>query len=102
YQERPVRDMAVLRFLPALKTLTVDCDIVDLSLLTELPNLRTLSFSSRVCEDYRPLSRCTQLQHLHLSLSVHWPETEGLEKLQQLESLTPTGNLLVFARGLTF
>jgi hypothetical protein len=102
YQERPVRDMAVLRFLPALQTLTVDCDIVDLSLLSELPNLRTLTFNSPICEDYRPLARCTGLQHLHLSLAVHWPEIEGLENLQQLETLTLSGNLLVFTRGLTF
>jgi hypothetical protein len=102
HNERPVRDMAVLRFLPALEDLTIGCEIADLSLLTELPALRALSFSSPVCEDYRPLARCTQLRRLTLSLGVHWPEVAGLENLQLLESLELSGNLLVFPKGITF
>lgn len=102
YLERPVRDMAVLRFLPALETLAVDCHVPDLSLLAELPGLRTLNFHSPVCEDYRPLARCTQLRSLWLTFGVHWPAVEGLEKLQQLEDLTLGGNLLVLPGGTVF
>ena len=102
YQERPVRDISVIRFLTALETLSISCDIPDISLVAELPALRALSLHSPLCEDYRPLARCTGLRSLTLSLGVPWPEVAGIEKLQQLETLVLGGNLLVFERGISF
>jgi hypothetical protein len=100
--ERPIRDMAVLRFMPALKELSIDAEIADISLLAELPNLRVLGLGTPLCEDFRPLARCRKLRSLSLSLRVPWPEVAGLESLQQLESLHLRGNLLVFPPGLVF
>ncbi|HEV7401851.1 MAG TPA: hypothetical protein VGO11_02950 [Chthoniobacteraceae bacterium] len=102
YKDRPARDIAVLRFMPALTKLTINTYIADLSLLAELPNLRDLTFTSPVCEDFRPLARCTWLRRLRLNFGVPWPEVAGLETLQQLEFLGLCGNLLVLPPGLVF
>ena len=102
FQNRPIRDIAVLRFLPALESLNISCDIADPSLLADLPSLRSLGFYSPVCEDFRPLARCTQLRFLSVTFGCHWPEVAGLEKLRQLESLTLCGNLLVLPPGLVY
>ncbi|HEV7403295.1 MAG TPA: hypothetical protein VGO11_10225 [Chthoniobacteraceae bacterium] len=100
--ERPIRDIAVLRFMPALTELTINADIPDISLVAELPNLCSLGLGSPLCEDFRPIARCRNLRFLSLSLRAPWPEVSGLETLQQLESLHLTGNLLVFPPGLVF
>ena len=102
YKDRPVRDISAVRFLKGVEALSLRCDFTDLSPVVELPNLRSLSLISPVCEDYRLLARCTGLRCLSLSFGVHWPELDGIETLQQLEELSLTGNLLVFPKGLTF
>jgi hypothetical protein len=99
--DRPVRDLSVLRFLP-LQKLQVKCDAADAAVFADLPHLRELSFDSPVCEDLRPIARCTGLRRLSLTFGLPWPEVDGLETLQQLEALHLTGNLLVFRPGLTF
>src|SRR6266446_6986537 len=53
YRERPVRDIAVLRFFTALEILDVACDVADISLLAELPALRELTVCVAPCEDFR-------------------------------------------------
>ena len=102
YRDRPVRDLSVLRFMPWLESLNVMADIPNLDVLDVLPNLVSLSFSSPVCRDYRPITRCKKLRTLSLTFGVHWPEVDGLETLSELESLTLSGNLLVFPRGIVF
>lgn len=105
--ERPLRDIKALRFLPNLETLQLhSTQVADLSPLTELPNLRVLHLGSRTCEDFRPLSRCLQLRELtlvfwraYLLPDSSWPDLTGLDTLVQLESLSLEGNLLAFERG---
>jgi hypothetical protein len=103
YHGRPVRDVQALRFLTALEDVRLTrVEVLDLGPLAEMPKLRVLHLHSMNCDDYRPLMHCVHLQELSLTLGVHWPEVAGLETLEQLESLSLTGNLLVFERGLTW
>lgn len=102
YNSRPLRDLAVLRFLPQLETLKVSGQISDVSVLAELPRLRELRLHATTCEDFRVLGRCATLRTLDLGLACHWPEIGGLEMLQDLEIFSLSGNLLVFPRGLVF
>ena len=103
YNQRPVRDLQALRFLTALEEVQLrGVEVSDLAPLTELPKLRVLDLHSTNCEDYRPLAHCKQLRELTLALGVNWPEVAGLEALDQLETLVLQGNLLAFARDLTW
>jgi len=106
YHDRPVRDLAVLRFLPNLERVDTGGG-VDLGVLAELPKLRDLVLGH--CEDYRAVARCRQLRTLTI---VHWrqytrgvsmwPDFTGLEQLEQLEMLTLEGNLLAFRAPVTW
>lgn len=101
YNERQIRDLKAVRFLPAVESFSLhNSEVTDLTPLTDLPGLRTLLFGGVICDDYTPIARCTQLKDLSLSFAVHWPEVAGLEQLSQLEKLTLKGNLLAFKRGL--
>jgi hypothetical protein len=106
FNERPIRDLKAFGFLSELEEFKMSCEATDVSIFTTLPKLRVLHFGSADCEDFSPLAGCRQLRELALSLSKsgvrvgsHWPNVKGLEQLQQLESLSLTGNLLAFARG---
>src|ERR1043166_10004704 len=60
HDDRPIRDIQVLRFLPHLEEVQLRyCEVNDLSPLTELPAMRKLDLLSRTCSDFRPLARCT-------------------------------------------
>lgn len=108
--ERPVRDLTALKFLPNLENLSAgDNDVTDLSVLAEMPKLRVLSFGGRKCEDYRPLARCPQLRELSIVFwrayyksCPLWPDFTGLDQLEQLEALTLEGNLLALPRGIAW
>jgi hypothetical protein len=99
---RPVRNIAALRFLPFLETLRLaSCEVEDISPLSVLTNLQTLHFGSFECADFRPLAHCRALVELQLSLVKPWPEVDGLSDLACLNALSLKGNLLVF-EGATF
>jgi hypothetical protein len=101
HDSRPIRDLQVLRFLTGLEEVHLyHCEVDDVSPLADLPNLRSLHFSSSTCRDLRPLARCTKLWNLQLKLLRHWPDVRGLEDLPELESLLLHGNLLVFERAI--
>lgn len=109
FEHRPIRDLKAFRFLTALEHLVLNVEATDLSPLLDLPRLRILSFSSLVCEDYRPLARCASLRELTLNphynihrAPVNWPDVSGLENLTQLECLHLTGNLLAFKPGIAW
>ncbi|MBI3416661.1 MAG: hypothetical protein HY043_15320 [Verrucomicrobia bacterium] len=110
HDERPVRDIAALRFFLNLESVHLNgVEVADLSALAELPRLRSLRLSTSKCEDYRPLARCTQLRELQLTFwrtyfkpTTLWPDLTGLEQLRQLEVLTLEGNLLAFERGVAW
>ncbi len=100
HDERPIRDLQVLRFFPQLETVHLQhTEITDVSPLAELPRLRALHFSSFTCRDLRPIARCTGLHDLQLKLLKHWPDVQGLSDLPAVESLLLEGNLLVFERA---
>ena len=108
--ERPVRDFTALKFLPNLEILSAnDSEVTDLSVLAEMPRLRVLSFGGRQCEDYRPLARCAHLRELsivfwraYFKSCPLWPDFTGLDRLDQLESLSLEGNLLALPRGIAW
>jgi hypothetical protein len=102
YSTRIIRDIAILRYLPHVEEVLVNGDIPDCAVFAELPRLRGLSFGSRVCDDYRPIARCTGLRSLSLTIGRHWPEVSGLERLELLEGISLKGNLLVFPPGTTY
>lgn len=100
YNQRPIRDLKVLRFATALDNLSLhNLQVADISPLLELSRLRVLTFSSHLCEDLGPLGRLSQLRELTLELLPNWPALAGLEQLSQLEFLSLKGNLLAFAPG---
>jgi hypothetical protein len=108
--DRPIRDFSVFRFLPNLESFSVnDCEVTDLSVLAEFPRLRVLTLSTRKCEDYRPLARCAHLRELAITFwrpyykfCPLWPDFTGLDRLDQLESLSLEGNLLALPRGIAW
>ena len=98
--DRPIRDLQVLRFLPSLELVQLhSSEVSDVSPLAELPRLHTLHFSSSTCRDLRPLGRCAGLRDLQLKLIKHWPDVRGIAGLPHVESLLLEGNLLVFERA---
>jgi hypothetical protein len=100
HDDRPIRDIQVLRFLPHLEEVQLRyCEVNDLSPLTELPAMRKLDLLSRTCSDFRPLARCTALRDLQIEFIKHWPRVEGLADLPNVETLRLKGNLLAFERA---
>jgi hypothetical protein len=110
YNERPIRDLKAFTFLTELEDLKIGgCEAADVSVLATLPKLRVLHFGSADCEDLSPLAGCRQLRELGLTLGKSgfrigtlWPNVKGLEQLEQLETLSLSGNLLAFASGVTW
>jgi hypothetical protein len=99
YSERPLRDLQAFQFLN-LEALDLSwCDATDLTPISKLANLRRFTFRSSECRDFRPLAECRNLRHLNLSFTVPWPEVAGLERLENLEELILSGNLLAFGAG---
>jgi hypothetical protein len=101
-EDRPVRDIKVLQFFPVEDLRLNRVEVADISVLTQMPRLRSLHLGSLICEDLRPLANCTQLKELYLTLHKHWPNVTGLERLTQLEVLSLTGNLLAFEAGISW
>lgn len=99
YSDRPIQDLKAFQFLDLESLDLTSCEASDLSPVARIPNLRSFTFSSAECLDFRPLGECAKLRYLNLTFSVPWPEVAGLERLQDLEELHLTGNLLAFAPG---
>jgi hypothetical protein len=110
YNERPIRDLKAFTFLTELEDLRLNnCEVTDLSVFATLPKLGVLHFASADCEDFSALAGCRQLRELGLTLGksvfrvgTNWPNVQGLEQLEQLETLALSGNLLAFAPGVTW
>jgi len=111
HTDRPIRDLSVLRFMPAIEelVLTFCFEGEDLSPLPDMPALRKLAIgyqgtvrTNAHCRDYTPLARCSGLRDLLLSFAVHWPDFTGVGDLTQLDTLSLTGNLLALPHGVSF
>jgi hypothetical protein len=112
HNERPIRDAGALRFFPALESVKLgDTEMVDLSWVEVLPNLRTLWLNSAEVSDLSPMASATGLRELRLQLSYRgqpsmappllWPDAGSLGALTELEILHYGPNAAVL-EGLAF
>jgi hypothetical protein len=86
--DRPIRDLSVLRFLPWLQALNVQgIELPRLDILRHLPALRTLHVWSNEVEDYSAISHCRELRALNIRTEHPWPILTGLESLPHLTHL---------------
>jgi hypothetical protein len=96
--DRPLRDLQFLRFLPGLKTLSLtSTQITDWQPITHLRALESLHVIDSEAVDLRPIGELTQLTDLSLFLFCPWPRLEGLERLVALETFSFHGNPLALA-----
>ena len=95
WDDRPVRDLSVIRFCPALEKLTTyRCEIRDWTPLLAVPRLRDLRVHDRLAKDFRPVAQLTELQVLDLSIDAPWPDLTGFERLSRLREFDFGGNVL--------
>ena len=91
-----VTDLEPLRHVPDLVTLSVIGEVMDLSPLRYLQKLTTLSVGGTLLEDYRPVALCRKLRTVTMHCAFPWPRMEGWEALEELEELSCTGSALGF------
>jgi hypothetical protein len=85
--ERPLRDLGFLEFLPDLEKLKLkDVDIDRLTALRFLPKLRDFHIRTDGVEDYSDLAGCRELRKVAIQTWHPWPVLTGLETLPHLES----------------
>jgi hypothetical protein len=100
YEDRPVRSLAVLRFLPHLEELDIDAaEIADLTPIAGLPKLRKLKLGEpgnggHITKDLTPLAGLAALEVLTLNLRAPWPDLSALGKLPALRKFDFYGNVL--------
>lgn len=93
--DRPLRDISVLRFCPALDSIQVrQSEISDWSPVATLPSLTKLDIWDKKARDLRLLGGLTRLTSLNLWLSAPWPDLAGFDRLANLHSFTFRGNVL--------
>jgi hypothetical protein len=102
YEDRPVRSLAVLRFLPHLEELEIDAaEIADLGPIAGLSKLRKLKLGEpanggHITKDLTPLAGLAMLEVVTLNLRAPWPNLSALGKLPALRRLDLYGNVLAF------
>ncbi|MEY3894524.1 MAG: hypothetical protein RLZZ214_43, partial [Verrucomicrobiota bacterium] len=95
FDDRPLRDLSILRFCPPLSSLELrNAEILDWSLLRTQPGLKKVVITDRKARDLRPLGDLPLLETLTLIPRAPWPDLRGLEKLSNLRDLTYYGNIL--------
>ena len=95
--DRPVRDLAALRFLPQLTDINLTVVGADLAPLAALPHLATLSLDLAGIRDLAPLGALCPLQSLSLNIEEPWPTgLAALAELPQLVYIRFCGNLLIW------
>lgn len=91
--ERPIRDLGVLEFLPDLEKLKLkDVEIDRLTALRFLPKLRDFHIRTDGVEDYSDLAGCRELRKIGIQTWHPWPVLTGIETLPHLESFDWLGN----------
>jgi hypothetical protein len=97
-QDRPVRDLAALRFCPRMQDLHLaPTELTDLSGLRYVPELEHLWLQDAVVEDLSGLRLCRKLKTVHLWLDYPWCDLGALADLPELEQVTFHGNLPMLA-----
>lgn len=92
-EERPIRDLSFLAFMPQLLELKLrDVEMDRLEALRHLPALREFNIRTDGVEDYRDLSACRELREIHIQTWHPWPVLTGIETLPHLEALHWLGN----------
>lgn len=100
YKDRPVRDLAALRFFPHLEKVTLDPgELVNMAPLAGLRGLQQLTFREEndhprhLLEDLAGLRGLPQLAEVTLSLRTPWPDLSALADLPALRMLSVHANL---------
>ena len=97
FEDRPVRDLAALRFFPQLEEVALSSELTDLAALTGLQSLRKLTLHDETVNDVRMLAALPALARLDLRLGEPWPSgVSALGELPALRELNFAGNLLVW------
>jgi hypothetical protein len=86
--ERPVRDIGALRFLPRLSGLVLtNNEVSDLSPIVLCSELRRLHLKENPIRDVSPLVKCTNIEELHLG-GCPISDLSALETLSNLRDLS--------------
>jgi len=96
HDDRPVRDLGALYFFPHLKYVRLRTELVDLSGLNAVQNLRELDLRDERLADLSPLARYTEMEELTLWLNWPWPNLASLAELKKIKKFAYRGNLLPF------
>lgn len=92
-EDRPVRDLSFLAFLPNLTVLSLaGIEMENLDGLQHLANLRELSIHSDDLEDYSAVAACRELRKIAIHTQHPWPEIRVFAELPHLEELSWNGN----------
>ena len=95
-EDRLVRDVSFLQFLPNLKSLHLTGGALhSLAPLRELPRLETLMINDYELEDFRPVSACQKLKSIYLCTYMSWPELPDFTELMELAHFNWRGNILL-------
>ena len=95
FDDRPVRDLAALRFFPHLETLDLRSELSDLAPLAALPRLKDLRLSDDYLGDLAGLAALPMLEKLNLRLGWPWPSSiRCLAQLPRLRQFDFHSNLL--------
>lgn len=102
HDDRPMRNLDVLRFFPNIVELGVDmAEVRDLSPIAELKGLRSLRFTEPFGEtggfattNLDALKGMQHLETLNLNLRHPWPDLSALDTLPALHTLGYRGNAL--------
>jgi len=93
--DRPLRDVSVLQFCPALEHLELSyTEVTDFKQVASLPRLKHLHITATEASDFTFLGRIETLERLYLTLFHPWPDLTGLERLPKLRDFTLNGNTL--------
>ncbi len=97
-EDRPVRDLAALRFCPRVKELHLaPTELLDLDGLRHTAELEHLWLQDQIIDDLAGVRFCRELKSVHLWLEYPWCDLRSLADLPELTQLTFHGNLPAFA-----
>jgi hypothetical protein len=86
-EERPIRDLSVLAFLPQLTEIHLkDIEMETLDVFHHLPNLQKVRIRTNEVDDYSALAACREIRELCIQTWHPWPVLRGIETLPHLET----------------